>query len=68
MKQRLAFTFAMSLTLSGFMSCWVTFLNLGLVPDFFARWGHAFALAWPVAATISFLFGPRVQRWAQKFA
>ncbi|MFC3680213.1 DUF2798 domain-containing protein [Bacterioplanoides pacificum] len=68
MKQRIAFTFAMSLVLSTLMSCWVTYLNLGLVPDFLLRWGKAFVLAWPAAASIAFVFGPRIQRWSQKFA
>jgi Protein of unknown function (DUF2798) len=40
-KQRLLSSFIMSLLLSGLMSAWVTWLNLGLVGDFVSRWLHA---------------------------
>ena len=60
-KQRLLSSLIMSLLLSGLMSAWVTWLNLGLVGDFVSRWLHAYLLAWPAAFTIVVLLAPAVQ-------
>ncbi|WP_172328680.1 DUF2798 domain-containing protein [Mangrovicoccus sp. HB161399] len=60
MSQRLIFAVMMSLVLSFLMTFFVTWLNLGFVPDFIARWAAAFRVAWPSATVISFLFGPLV--------
>ena len=57
-KYRIYFALFMSLLLSSLMTLWVTFINPGLVADFFTRWIHAFILAWPAAAVISFMFAP----------
>ncbi|WP_020590709.1 DUF2798 domain-containing protein [Kiloniella laminariae] len=62
MKQRLLFSALMSFVLSFLMSCWVTWINLGLSAMFIERWLNAFILAWPAAAAVSFLFGPIVQQ------
>ncbi|MEM5582251.1 MULTISPECIES: DUF2798 domain-containing protein [unclassified Roseibium] len=62
MKSRLIATLLMSFGLSLLMSCWVTFLNLGLTDVFFEKWMDAFRLAWPAAAVIAFLLGPPVQK------
>ncbi len=67
MKQRIAFTLMMSFVLSSLMSCWVTFINLGYSDQFLHNWGRAFVLAWPAAAVIAFVFGPRIQRWSMRF-
>ncbi len=32
----------------------VTFINLGLPPDFLTQWARAYFIAWPVAATTAF--------------
>lgn len=64
--QRLLSSFLMSILLSTLMTAWVTWLNLGLVPDFAARWGHAFVNAWPAAFSIVVLLGPSVQRLSQR--
>jgi len=61
MKQRLIFTAVMSLTLSFFMTFWVTWINLGFNPDFILQWLRAFSMAWPAAAVISFVMGPFIQ-------
>lgn len=61
MKQRLIFTAVMSLTLSFFMTFWVTWINLGFNPDFISQWLRAFLMAWPAAAVISFVMGPFIQ-------
>jgi hypothetical protein len=40
----------------------VTFLNLGFSPDFLVHWVKAYFIAWPVAATTSFLVMPMSRR------
>lgn len=67
MKQRLVFTALMSFSLAIIMTCWVTWLNLGFVEDFFFRWGKAFVMAWPVAATVAFVLGPRIMKISMRF-
>ncbi|OUR76314.1 hypothetical protein A9Q83_15850 [Alphaproteobacteria bacterium 46_93_T64] len=66
MKLRLIFSVLMSFVLSFFMTLWVTWLNLGPDPLFLAKWLHAFQLAWPIAALISFISAPTIQVFAQK--
>lgn len=41
--------FFTSLFMSCLMSMVITFVNIGLQPDFLARWLHAFALAFSIA-------------------
>jgi hypothetical protein len=52
----------MSLLMTG----WVSWLNLGMRPDFVQLWARAFVAAWPAAFTIVVLFGPVVQRFSQR--
>jgi hypothetical protein len=40
----------------------VTFLNLGLRPDFLVHWAKAYIIARPVAATTAFLVMPMARR------
>jgi hypothetical protein len=40
----------------------VTYLNLGLVPDFLAQWAKAYIVAWPVAAGTAFTIMPTCRR------
>ena len=40
----------------------VTYLNLGLRPDFLKQWAKAYIIAWPVAATTGFLIMPAARR------
>jgi hypothetical protein len=40
----------------------VTYLNLGLRPDFLFQWAKAYFIAWPVAATTGFLTFPIARR------
>ncbi len=61
MKQRILFTVIMSFFLSSLMTLWVTYINLGSTPNFLQLWGHAFLLAWPAAAVISFFTAPLAQ-------
>ncbi|GAA3575976.1 MULTISPECIES: DUF2798 domain-containing protein [Marinobacter] len=61
-KYRFFFSLLMSLVLSGLMTAWVTWINLGLVEGFVVKWATAFVTAWPAAALISFAFGPRIHQ------
>ena len=63
---RLVFGLLMSLVMSALMTGWVTWINLGMSPDFAANWGRAFLMAWPAAFLIAFAFGPVVQRMTQR--
>jgi len=58
MKHKILFTLIMSFILSSLMTCWITYINLGLSEQFLAQWGNAFLLAWPAAGIISFLCVP----------
>ncbi|MPY26213.1 DUF2798 domain-containing protein [Shewanella sp. YLB-07] len=66
MKQRIVFSLLMSFVLSLLMTLWITWINLGLAPNFLWLWAKAFILAWPAAATISFLFAPKVHNLSEK--
>jgi hypothetical protein len=68
MKHRVIFALLMSFTLSLFMSAWITFVNIGVHPDFASFWMHAWVLAWPVAGGISFIAGPFLHAFAHKLA
>lgn len=66
MKQRIIFSIIMSFILSLLMTCWITLINLGMNEHFISHWHYAFWLAWPAAATISFLFAPAVHKLTLK--
>jgi hypothetical protein len=40
----------------------VTYLNLGLRPDFLLQWVKAYFIAWPIAAVTGFLVMPMARR------
>ena len=44
----------------------VTFLNLGLQPDFLAQWAKAYLVAWPIAALTGYLVLPIARRATQR--
>lgn len=62
LQQRLLSSSIMSIMLSGLMTAWVTWLNLGFATDFATRWRHAFLMSWPAAFLIVVAIGPSVQR------
>ncbi|WP_293267832.1 DUF2798 domain-containing protein [Neptunomonas sp.] len=68
MKQRIIFAVMMSFLLSFFMTCWVTWINLGWTENFLTHWLHAFILAWPAAGLISFFIGPGIYKMAERLA
>jgi hypothetical protein len=65
---RVVFALLMSLLMSSMMSGWVTWLNIGLHPDFLARWRYAFMAAWPAAFTVVLVCGPLVHGVSQRLA
>ena len=40
----------------------VTYINLGLPPDFLMQWASAYIIAWPIAATTAFFIMPAARR------
>lgn len=54
--------FFTSLFMSGLMSMVITVLNIGLPPDFLARWLHAFVLAFSIAFPAILLVLPMAKR------
>ena len=58
----LLFAFLMSLLMCGVMTICITVINTGTAPGFWARWLHAFVLAWPLAFVCVLLFAPLVRR------
>ena len=40
----------------------VTFVNLGLPPDFLTQWARDYVIAWPIAASTAFLVMPAARR------
>ena len=40
----------------------VTYVNLGMRPDFLARWVKAYFIAWPIAAATGFVVMPVARR------
>lgn len=66
LRARLVFAFLMSSLMAFLMTAWVTWLNLGLTPDFISRWLHAFLGAWPAAFCVVMALGPTVQRLTQR--
>ena len=47
--ERIIFTALFSCCLSGLMSGWVTFINLGITDTFLSDWSMAFIKAYPMA-------------------
>ena len=48
------------------MTAVITFINLGMRPDFVRRWMIAYAVAWPFATVAAFIAVPiadRATRW-----
>lgn len=48
------------------MTAVITFINLGMPPDFLRRWMIAYAVAWPFATIAAFIAVPiadRATRW-----
>jgi hypothetical protein len=62
MKARLVLSLMMSSVMVFMVTLLVTYLNLGLVPDFLVQWAKAYVVAWPVAAGTAFTIMPTCRR------
>lgn len=58
----LVFSLLMGTTMVTLVTFIVTLVNVGWVPDFPARWGQAFVVAWWVAIPVLYALGPHVRR------
>jgi predicted PurR-regulated permease PerM len=61
-KARFIFPVLMAGVMAFLMTALVTWLNLGLPPDFVAHWLRAFVIAWPCAAVAAFVAIPLARR------
>ncbi len=48
------------------MTAFVTWLNLGMRPDFFWLWMRAFAIAWPLASLAAYIAAPIAPKVTQR--
>lgn len=65
-KFRVVNTAIMSVFLSGFMTLYVTWINLGLVENFITLWVKAWAMACPAAFVGVMLLAPMVLKMTQR--
>lgn len=63
----LTFSVVMALVMVTLMTLLITWANVGFVPDFLARWGRAWLVAYGVALPIIYFFAPRVRRLVSRF-
>lgn len=61
-KTRFILTAVMSSMMVLMVTLIVTYLNLGLRPDFLLQWVKAYFIAWPIAAVTGFLVMPMARR------
>ncbi|MGA1932727.1 DUF2798 domain-containing protein [Arcobacter sp. YIC-464] len=64
--RNIVFAFFMSSIMSFLMSMIITFINLGLVDDFFIRWMEAYIKAFLFAFPIIFVVAPFVHKITNK--
>jgi hypothetical protein len=61
-KTRFILAAVMSSMMVFMVTLMVTYLNLGLRPDFLLQWVKAYFIAWPIAAMTGFLVMPMARR------
>jgi hypothetical protein len=61
-KSRLILALLMSSVMVCMVTLLVTFLDLGLRPDFVIQWAKAYFIAWPVGAATAFFIMPSARR------
>jgi len=44
----------------------VTYLNLGIPPNFLTQWAKAYIIAWPIAAGTAYLVMPMARRFTTR--
>jgi hypothetical protein len=65
-KARFILAAAMSSVMVFMVTLIVTYLNLGLRPDFLAQWAKAYIIAWPIAAGTAYLVMPMARRFTTR--
>lgn len=61
-KAKYIFPFFLSGIMAFLMTAVITWLNLGLVPDFLSRWLKAWIIAWPLAYLAALIAAPFARR------
>jgi hypothetical protein len=65
-KFHLVFSFIMGALMISIMTGVITAINVGFPSDFLARWGKAFALAYPVGVPVIFFMAPIARKLTGK--
>ena len=65
-KTRFILAATMSSIMVAMVTLIVTWLNLGLRPDFLLQWGKAWIIAWPIAALTGFAVMPMARRITER--
>ena len=65
-KARLILAATMSSVMVFMVTLIVTFLNLGLPPDFIVQWAKAYIVAYPIAAGTAYLIMPMARRFTTR--
>jgi hypothetical protein len=61
-KFHLVFSLVMGLLMISLMTFVITAVNIGFTPDFLARWGNAFAVAYVVGVPVIFFLAPMARK------
>ncbi len=61
-KFHLVFSFVMGALMITIMTFVITLVNVGLAPDFLARWMRAFLIAYVVGVPVIFFFAPLARK------
>jgi hypothetical protein len=66
MKARLILSVLMTSVMVLMVTLVATYLNLGLVSDFFVQWMKAYIIGWPIAAATAFVIMPGARRLTER--
>lgn len=66
-KFHLVFSLVMGLLMITLMTFVITAVNVGFTPDFLARWGRAFMIAYVVGVPVIFFMAPLARKLTGKF-
>lgn len=61
-KFHLTFSFIMGAMMISLMTFVITAVNVGFTPDFLAKWGRAFAVAYVVGVPVIFFLAPMARK------
>lgn len=65
-KFHLVFSLVMGLLMISLMTFVITAVNIGFSPDFLARWGKAFVVAYMVGVPVIFFLAPMARKLTGK--